>query len=138
MFGQGASCTYQICRGAVITAWKTEAKVVREKSEMSLEMHVTFFPQVTKLEDNASTESLQTLVIDKVKQFSNAEEPKGFLRSWVAENWPTDIGANFARGIPITVLSLIAHGINEFAARQRKSTEPHDDQRRDKIGQIKG
>jgi hypothetical protein len=86
MFDQGVPCPHQIYRGAVIWGWKIEAKLVHEKSEMPLAIHATFFPWVTKLEDDARMEWHQTLAIDHIKHFSKAEQSKRVIRSWVAEN----------------------------------------------------
>jgi hypothetical protein len=126
MFDQKVPCPHQIHGGAAIPKWKIEAKLVYEKVRAPVEIHMTIFPRTTKLEDRARAEWLKTLAIDNIKHFSRTKQQKRAIQSWVGENWPTNIGDHFALGIPMTVLSLIAHGVNEFAARRKRSIEQHD------------
>jgi hypothetical protein len=138
MFEKEMPCPHQLYRGAVVPVWKTETKLIYERSETSLEIVVTITPRVTKLEDDARKEWLHTLAVDNIKHLSRTRKPKAAIFTWVAENWPTDIGEHFALGIPLSVLSLIAYGVNEFATQRRKSIDRHDDKGAAKMKYIKG
>jgi hypothetical protein len=121
MFEQAIPCPHQIYRGAATSPWKTDAKLIYEKGNTSIEIHLTIFPRLTKLQDDSRREWLKTLTRNNIKHFSRTKQSKAVIHSWVEQKWPTDIGDRFALGIPLTILSLIAYGVNEFAMQSKKS-----------------
>jgi hypothetical protein len=95
--------------------WQNEVKLPFEKTITRLLIITKVHLQASRVEVDARTECLKTLVIENMRQFSKSKQRKAAIRAWVMTNYPENIGDSFSLGIPTCVLNLTLHWANSSA-----------------------
>jgi hypothetical protein len=91
------------------------SKLVIEPEVEALQMHYDVRDGIVLPPEDERRHYLMELAMNNIRRSSKTRKSKKVVMAWVAENYPAEIGGEFALGIPMSVLELILAGVALFA-----------------------
>jgi hypothetical protein len=115
MYNIDIPCAHRLLAGAERPKMYELPKLEMEREVEALEVHYDVRDGIVPPAGDERRNYLMELAMNNIRRSSKTRKSKKVVMAWVAENYPPDIGGEFALGIPMSVLELILAGVALFA-----------------------